>query len=231
MEINTRNPITSWNEEDKPREKLQLKGKANLKDAELLAILIGSGTPKVTAVELCTEILKYVHNDLSQLGKLSIEDLTKFKGIGEAKAISIVAAMELGRRRQAENLNEIKQMQSSKDIYNVLLADLSDLNYEEFWVLYLNNRNKIIGKEKLSSGGLTGTVVDVRLLFKNALHRLATAIVLAHNHPSGNLKPSQADIALTNKIKEAGRLLDIQLLDHLIIADTGFYSFADEGVL
>lgn len=231
MEENIRNPITNWNEEDRPREKLVLKGKAALKNAELLAILIGSGTPKVTAVELCTEIMNYVNNDLSQLGKLSIKDLMKFKGIGEAKAITIVASMELGRRRQAENLPNISKIKSSKDIYQMLLADLSDLISEEFWVIYLNNSNKVIGKEKLSAGGITGTVVDVRLLFKSAIDRLATSIILAHNHPSGTLRPSQADIKLTNKVKEAGKILDVQLLDHLIVADTGYYSFADEGSL
>lgn len=231
MEENLRNPITSWKEEDKPREKLLLKGKAALINAELLAILIGSGTPKVTAVELCTEIMNFVNNDLSQLGKLSVKDLMKFKGIGEAKAITIVASMELGRRRQAENLPNISKIKSSKDIYHILLADLSDLISEEFWVIYLNNSNKVIGKEKLSAGGITGTVVDVRLLFKSAIDRLATSIILAHNHPSGTLRPSQADIKLTNKVKEAGKILDVQLLDHLIVADTGYYSFADEGSL
>ena len=231
MEENIRNPITSWKEEDKPREKLLLKGKAALINAELLAILIGSGTPKVTAVELCTEIMNFVNNDLSQLGKLSVKDLMKFKGIGEAKAITIVASMELGRRRQAENLPNISKIKSSKDIYHILLADLSDLISEEFWVIYLNNSNKVIGKEKLSAGGITGTVVDVRLLFKSAIDRLATSIILAHNHPSGTLRPSQADIKLTNKVKEAGKILDVQLLDHLIVADTGYYSFADEGSL
>jgi len=231
MEENTRNPITNWNEEDRPREKLLLKGKSVLRNAELLAILIGSGTPKVSAVELCTEIMNFVNNDLSQLGKLSVKDLMKFKGIGQAKAITIVASMELGRRRQAENLPNIIKIKSSKDIYQLLLADLSDLISEEFWVIYLNNSNKIIGKEKLSAGGITGTVVDVRLLFKSAIDRLATSIILAHNHPSGTLRPSQADIRLTNKVKEAGKILDVQLLDHLIIADTGYYSFADEGNL
>ncbi|MCB0509409.1 MAG: DNA repair protein RadC [Bacteroidetes bacterium] len=224
-------PIHLWKEEERPREKLLLKGKSSLKDAELLAILIGSGTTKQSAVDLCKQILEYVHQDLVQLGKLSIEDLSKFKGVGKAKAISIIAALELGRRRQAENLREIKTITSSKDIYNYLLSELSDLHYEEFWVVFLNHRNKIIGKEKLSSGGLTGTVVDLRILYKSALHRLATSTILVHNHPSGTLRPSQADIRLTRKVKDAGTLLDIQLLDHVIIADTGYYSFADEGLI
>jgi DNA repair protein RadC len=226
-----KNPITSWQEEDRPREKLMLKGKASLSNHELLAILIGSGTPKVSAVELCAEIFNYVHDDLVQLGKLNITDLMRFKGIGEAKAISIVASMELGRRRQASNQAKASVVKSSKDIYHLLLADLSDLITEEFWVVFLNHRNKIIGKQKISAGGLTATVVDIRILFKHAIERLATSIILAHNHPSGTLKPSQADIQLTNKIKEAGKVLDVQLLDHLIIADTGYYSFADEGRL
>jgi DNA repair protein RadC len=224
-------PINQWQEEERPREKLVLKGKSALLNNELLAILIGSGTPKVSAVDLCAQILEYVNNDLIQLGKLSVLDLQKFKGIGEAKAICIVASMELGRRRQAENVGVVNTIKSSKDIYAVLLADLSDLISEEFWIIYLNHRNKIIGKEKISSGGLTATIVDIRMLFKGAVERLATSIILAHNHPSGTLKPSQADIKLTNKIKEAGQILDVQILDHLIISDTGYYSFADEGML
>ena len=227
----THQPISMWQEEDRPREKLILKGKSALLNHELLAILIGSGTPKVSAVDLCAQILEYVNNDLTQLGKLSVLDLQKFKGIGEAKAIGIVASMELGRRRQAENIGQVTTIKSSKDIYSVLLTDLSDLINEEFWIIYLNHRNKIIGKEKISSGGLTATIVDIRMLFKSAIERLATSIILAHNHPSGTLKPSQADLKLTNKIKEAGIILDIQVLDHLIVSDTGYYSFADEGTL
>lgn len=227
----THYPISQWQEEERPREKLLLKGKSALLNQELLAILIGSGTPKVSAVDLCAQILGYVNNDLTQLGKLSVQDLQKFKGIGEAKAISIVASMELGRRRQAENIGQVTTIKSSKDIYSVLLADLSDLINEEFWIIYLNHRNKIIGKEKISAGGLTATIVDIRMLYKRAIERLATSIILAHNHPSGTLKPSQADLKLTNKIKEAGYILDIQVLDHLIVSDTGYYSFADEGTL
>lgn len=196
-----------------------------------MAILIGSGTPQTSAVDLCDQILGYVNQDLIQLGKLSTKDLMRFKGIGEAKAISIVASLELGRRRQAENHPKVNIIKSSKDIYHLLLSDLSDLITEEFWVVFLNHRNKIIGKEQISSGGLTATVVDIRILFKHAIERLATSIILAHNHPSGTLKPSQADILLTRKIREAGKLLDVQLLDHLIIADSGYYSFADEGRL
>lgn len=224
-------PITTWNDEDKPREKLLAKGKSNLNDAELLAILIGSGTPKVTAVELCSQILEYVNNDLSQLGKLAVNDLMKFKGIGEAKAISIVAAMELGRRRQAENLSTTNKIKNSNDIYKLFVAQLPDLIYEEFWVLFLNNSNTIIGKEKLSTGGMEGTVVDVRMLFKYALERLASSVVLIHNHPSGSLRPSQADLKITKRIKEAGQLLNIKLIDHLIVSYNGYYSFADNAML
>lgn len=224
-------PITSWQEDERPREKLMLKGKAALSNKELLAILIGSGTSKITAVDLCQDILHYVHHDLVQLGKLSLKDLMRFKGIGEAKAITIMASMELGRRRQAEHHPKVNIIKSSKDIYHLLLADMSDLITEEFWVIFLNHRNKIIGKEKISAGGLTATVVDIRILFKQAIQRLATSIVLAHNHPSGTLKPSHADMQLTQKIKEAGKVLDVQLLDHLIIADSGYFSFADEGRL
>lgn len=231
MQNDLRNPITSWQEEERPREKLILKGKSSLSNKELLAILVGSGTPQTSAVDLSGQILHYVHNDLVQLGKLNLNDLMRFKGIGEAKAIRIVAAMELGRRRQAEDYPKVNIIKSSKDVYILLLSDMCDLITEEFWVIFLNHRNKIIGKERISSGGLTATVVDVRILFKEAIERLATAIVIAHNHPSGTLKPSRADIQLTQKIKSGSKLLDIQLLDHLIVADSGYYSFADEGRL
>lgn len=231
MENQNYTPINQWNEEDRPREKLQLQGKSNLSNAELLAILIGSGTPKKSAVELCSEILTFVNNDLSQLGKLSIKDLMKFKGIGEAKAISIVAAMELGRRRQAENLPEVQRITSTKSIYQLFLSDLADLPYEEFWVLILNARNKVLGKEKISMGGITATAVDLRVLFKLVFDRLGTAIIVIHNHPGGSLKPSPQDIQLTNRIKEAGKILDIKLIDHVIVSDNGYYSFSDSCML
>tara|TARA_B100000497_G_scaffold121305_1_gene150868 strand:- start:1841 stop:2536 length:696 start_codon:yes stop_codon:yes gene_type:complete len=231
VQTDLRNPITSWQEEERPREKLILKGKSSLSNKELLAILIGSGTPQTSAVGLSEQILHYVHHDLVQLGKLNINDLMRFNGVGEAKAIRVVASMELGRRRQADGHLKVNIIKSSKDIYILLLSDLSDLISEEFWVIFLNHRNKIIGKKRISSGGLTATVVDVRILFKEAIERLATAIVIAHNHPSGTLKPSRADIQLTQKIKNASKLLDIQLLDHLIVADSGYYSFADDGCL
>jgi DNA repair protein RadC len=223
--------ISQWNEEDRPREKLVLRGKQHLSDAELLAIIIGSGTSKVTAVDLCREILGYANNDLVELGKLSVKDLMKFKGIGEAKAISIVAALELGRRRQADNVHKIEKITCSRDAYRILLSHLADLHYEEFWIIYLNKQNKVIGKEKISAGGIAGTVADIRIIFKSAVDRLATGILLAHNHPSGNLNPSDQDIELTRKLNEAGKVLDIQVVDHLIISHSGYYSFADEGKL
>ena len=223
--------IKSWEEKDRPREKLMLHGKTSLSDAELLAILIGSGTPKVSAVALCKEILEFANNDLSILGKLSVTDLCKFKGIGPAKAITIVSALEIGRRRQSENVEKIQKIASSNDVYRIFLNLLVDLPHEEFWVLYLNRKNKVIGKEKISSGGLSSTTVEVKFIIKNALDRLATSIILIHNHPSGNLTPSQADIELTNKVKLAGNLLDIITFDHLIISNEGYFSFADKGYL
>lgn len=223
--------IKTWDEKDRPREKLQSFGKQSLSNAELFAILIGSGTPKVSAVELCTQILEYANNDLGVLGKMSITDFCKFKGIGPAKAISIVAALEIGRRRQTENIKDLKKISSSKDVYHIFLSLLADLPHEEFWVLYLNRANKIIGKEKISSGGISSTIADKRMIIKSALDRLAPAIILAHNHPSGNLKPSQSDIDLTNKTKEAAKLFDISVLDHIIVSSSGYYSFADEGMM
>lgn len=223
--------IKTWNEDDRPREKLVLKGKETLTDAELLGILIGSGTPQISAVALCKEILEFANNDLGNLGKLSVLDLQKFHGIGPAKAITIVAALEIGRRRQSENIKEIKKIGSSRDVYKIFLALLADIPHEEFWVLFLNQANKIIGKEKISSGGVSSTIADKRIIIKSALERLATGIILVHNHPSGNLKPSQSDIDLTNKTKEAAKLLDISVLDHIIVSSSGYYSFADERMI
>jgi DNA repair protein RadC len=223
--------IKSWAEEDRPREKLLLKGKAALSDAELIAILIGSGTPKMTAVDLSKEILRSVNNDLNELAKRTVKDLSKFKGIGEAKAISIVAALELGRRRKETESVEKPKVTSSKAAYEVLRPHLMDLPHEEFWVILLNRANQVIRPVQISTGGVAGTVADPKLIFKAALEYLASAVILAHNHPSGNLTPSPADRDLTKKIKEAGRLLEIPVLDHLIVADKGYYSFADEGEL
>jgi len=220
--------IKSWAEEDRPREKLLVKGKASLSDAELLAILLGSGSRHETAVGLAQRILKSVDNNLTELGKCSLAELKKFKGVGAAKAISIIAAMELGRRRQLSRIKERPQVTSSQDAYDAIAPMLADLPHEEFWVLILNRANRIMGREQVSSGGMTGTVVDAKIVFRKALEGQACSIILCHNHPSGSLYPSQADIKLTKKLVTAGASIDITVLDHLIIAGGGYYSFADE---
>ncbi len=229
MELNNI-PITNWAEDDKPREKLMLKGKSALSDAELIAILIGSGSRNESAVELSKRILSSVDNNLNALGKLSISKLTTFKGIGEAKAISIVAAMEIGRRRRAEETIELQKITSSKAVFDIMQPVIGELPHEEFWVLYLNNSNKVIYKSQISKGGITGTVADTRIIFKMALEQNATSIILSHNHPSGNLTPSDADIQITKKLKLAANQLEIKILDHIIITENGFFSFNDEGI-
>jgi len=223
--------IKNWSEDDQPREKLMLKGKSVLSDAELIAILIGSGSRNESAVELSKKILASVGNNLNELGKLNLSQLCNFKGIGEAKAVTIIAAMELARRRRSEEVIELTKITSSKIIFEIMQPIIGELPHEEFWVLYLNNANKVIAKNQLSKGGMTGTVVDVRIIFKSALESGAVAIVLCHNHPSGNLKPSEADKEITKKVKIAGKSLDINVLDHLIVTQNGYYSFADEGIL
>lgn len=223
-------PITNWSEDDKPREKLMLKGKSVLSDAELIAILIGSGSRNESAVDLSKRILASVDHNLNALGKLSIAQLMHFKGIGEAKAISIIAAMELGRRRRNEEVVELTKVSSSKVVFEVMQPIIGELPHEEFWVLFLNNSNKILFKTQLSKGGMTGTMVDVRIVFKIALEQNATSIILTHNHPSGKLQASDADIQITKKIKIAGQQLDIPVLDHIIITESGYYSFVDEGI-
>ncbi|HWS59445.1 MAG TPA: DNA repair protein RadC [Flavobacterium sp.] len=223
-------PITNWSEDDKPREKLMLKGKSALSDAELIAILIGSGSRNESAVGLSKRILASVENNLNALGKLTLSQLMNFKGIGEAKAISIMAAMELGRRRRAEDAVELKKITSSKMIFELMQPIIGELPHEEFWVLYLNNSNKVLSKSQQGKGGITGTLVDTRLVFKAALELGATALILCHNHPSGTLTPSDADKHITRKLKAAGQNLDIQVLDHLIITENGYYSFNDEGI-
>lgn len=218
-------------EADRPREKLRLKGKSFLSDAELIAILIGSGNKDQTAVELAQTILNHCHNSLEQLARLSIKDLQKFKGIGEAKAISIAAALELGRRRKTlEPENRIK-ITSSSDAFQLLHGDLMDLTHEEFWLIFLKRNNDVIKKEMLSKGGQSGTVVDSKIIFKRALEESATGLILAHNHPSGNLKPSHEDIQLTKRIVSAGKTLEIAILDHLIITNESFFSFTDDGLI
>lgn len=222
--------IKSWAEEDRPREKLMEKGRHALTEAELIAILISSGSKNETAVELSKRILGSVSNDLNDLGKLSINELIKFKGIGEAKAISIVAALELGRRRKETKIAKREKITTSKDVYELMRPSMMDLPHEEFWMLMLNRANSVIKKELISRGGIAGTVVDSKLIFKTALENYACSIIICHNHPSGNLKPSEQDIKITKNIKEAGKIMEIQLLDHLIITESGFYSFADEGI-
>ena len=223
--------IKSWAEEDRPREKLLLKSKSALSDAELIGILIGSGTASMSAVDVAKTILNHSGNDLNHLAKLSVKELMKFKGIGEAKAISIVSAMELGRRRKETQSPEKPKITCSEDVYEVIRPELMDVNHEEFWTLLLNRSNKVIKKQLISSGGVAGTVADPKIIFKSALEELACSIILIHNHPSGNLTPSQADIMLTKKMKEAGKLLEIPVLDHLIFTDNGYFSFADENML
>jgi len=231
MEDTTSFSIKYWAEDDKPREKLMLKGKSTLSDAELLAILIGSGSRNESAVELSKKILASVQNNLNSLGKMSIQQLTKFKGIGKAKAISIIAAGELGKRRKEEGVQELIKITSSRIVYDIMQPIIGELPHEEFWVLYLNNANKIIYKGQLSKGGITGTVVDVRLLLKTALEHNALSFVLTHNHPSGKLIASEADIQITQKLKLAAKQLDMSVIDHIIVTENGYFSFADEGIL
>lgn len=230
--MSTNLSIKNWALEDRPREKMLYKGAAVLTDAELLAIIIGSGTRKETAVELSRKILSASENNLSKLGKLSVEELVnRYKGIGPAKAISIVAALELGKRRKLHEIGNPEKITSSRDVYNMFQPVMADLNYEEFWVLYLNRANKVITKRRLSQGGVSGTVIDPRLVFKPGLELLASSVILCHNHPSGNLNPSDADIQITRKLKKAGEVLDISVLDHLIICENGYFSMADEGTI
>jgi len=223
--------IKSWSPEDRPREKLILKGKSALSDAELIAILLGSGTRALSAVDLAKKVLYPTGNNLHELARLTVKDLTKIPGIGQAKALTIVAALELGRRRKELDGREKTKVTGSKDAYDLIKADLLDISHEEFWILLLNRANRVIKKVQVSQGGVAGTVADPKIIFKLALDELASGIILAHNHPSGNLTASQADLDLTKKLKDAGKLLDIQVLDHLIVAGQKYFSFADEGLM
>lgn len=224
-------PINQWAEDDRPREKFLLKGKASLSDSELLAILIGSGSRNESAVQLCQRILASANNNLNHLSKLSVQQLMKFKGVGEAKAISIASALELGKRRQNEATSELEKITSSKDVYEIMYPLIGELPHEEFWVLFLNNSNKVVYKTQISKGGITGTIVDSRIIFKIAFEYYATSIILVHNHPSGKLQASTADKQVTAKLKEASRCLEIQLLDHLIVCQSTYFSFADKNLL
>jgi DNA repair protein RadC len=228
---NSKITIKTWAEEDRPREKLLSQGRRTLTDAELMAILIGSGSTTETAVELSKRILHSCNNDLNALAKLSVTELCKFKGIGEAKAISIIAALELGRRRKESAQLETNKITSSRDVFLILSPQFSDLLYEEFWILLLNKANKVLNKVLISKGGQSATVVDAKVIFKAALEHNAASIILAHNHPSGNLSPSQEDINITKKIVSAAKLIDFSILDHIIMTDKAYYSFADEGLM
>lgn len=218
-------------EDDRPREKFLLKGKGSLSDSELLAIIMGSGSRDETALELARKILASVNNNWNQLSLLSVKDLTKFKGIGEVKAISIATALEIGRRRASQEIPEKPMISNSNGAYQIFKNHLSDLRTEEFWAIFLNQSNKVLHTAQLTQGGINQSIVDVRILFKTALDHFSTGIIIAHNHPSGNLKPSREDLDITQKIKEAGTFLNIQLLDHLIITQNSYLSFSDEGLL
>lgn len=223
--------IKDWSEDDRPREKLFLKGRTVLSEAELLAILIGSGNQKDSALGISRNVLSEAKNNLALLSQLSVQHLLKVRGIGKAKAAVIIAAMELGRRRRGVNNFEKKQLSSSRSVFELMQPLIGELEHEEFWILLLNNANKMQYKWKLSVGGITAALVDVRLIYKKAIERGATSMILCHNHPSGNLMPSQSDIMLTKKVIKGGAILDIKVLDHIIVAEQGYYSFADEGNL
>jgi DNA repair protein RadC len=223
--------IKKWALDDRPREKLQSKGKISLSDAELIAILIGSGNSKETAVDLAKRILASVHNNLNELSKLTVNDLCEFKGIGEAKAISIVAALELGRRRRLSDARARETVSSSEHAYEFLQPQIGDISHEEFWVIFLSASNKVLDCKCISKGGITGTVADIRMIFKEGIIVNASAAVVAHNHPSGNIKPSLSDKRLTQKLVEGGNLMDIKIIDHLIVCEHEYYSFADEGLI
>jgi DNA repair protein RadC len=223
--------IKNWSDDDKPREKLLHKGRSVLSNAELLAILIGSGTKNETAVALSKRILASTNNNLGELGKISTKQLMKFKGIGEAKAVTIAAALEMGRRRQNEAATSTGKISDSRAVFDLLQPLVGDLPHEEFWIVYLNNSNKVIHKAQLSKGGITGTLVDVRLVMKQALELGAVALILAHNHPSGALQPSEADKSITHKLQKAAESMDIRVLDHVILTQNKYYSFADNNLI
>ncbi|WP_199139744.1 RadC family protein [Pedobacter sp. ASV12] len=223
--------IKAWAEADRPREKLAAKGRKQLTDAELIAILVGSGNKTETAVDLSKRILRFYHNDLARLAKVEIKELSRFNGIGEAKAIAIIAALELGRRRKEAVADRPRKVVSSQDAFAVMQGELSDLPHEEFWILLLNRAHFVIGTQLVSKGGFSGTVVDPKVVFKIAFEHKASSIILAHNHPSGNLKPSASDIEITQKLVAAGLVLELPVIDHLIIADNSFMSLADEGYM
>ncbi|MDA7502114.1 DNA repair protein RadC [Chitinophagales bacterium] len=221
--------IKNWSEEDRPRERLLQKGARDLSDAELIAILLGSGSQKETAVDLAKRMLAKFDHNLKDLGKMGAKDLQQFRGVGAAKAATMLASFELGKRRQSNQATHLPQIKSSKDAYEIMQATLGELPHEEFWILLLNRANKVMGRERISVGGVAGTIADIKIILKRAIDCLASSIILLHNHPSGNLRPSMADERLTKKVDQAAKLMDIAVLDHLIISDEGYYSFADSG--
>ena len=223
--------IKNLAEEERPREKMLIYGNAALSDADLVAILIGSGTVEVNAIELAEQILHSVNGNVSELGRRSVKDLMKFKGIGEVKAITIAAALELGRRRQFSDMMKQDDITGAVDVFRLMLPSLIDLRHEEFWIVLLNQARYVIGKHRISTGGVAGVTVDAKMVFRPAIEALACSLILVHNHPSGQLKPSAQDIALTTKLCQAGKTLDIQVADHVIIAHSGFYSFLEEGAI
>lgn len=223
--------IKSLAEEERPREKLLLRGKQSLSDAELLAIILGSGSKSESSITLAQRILSSVNHNWNELAKLTIRDLCKFNGVGKVKAIEIITSLEIGRRKSLQQALKKEKISSSKDAFNILQPIIGDLMIEEFWVIYLSRSNKILSKEKISQGGITGTMVDNRLIFKHAIELNAVSLIISHNHPSGNIQPSNSDIQITHEIKKAGNLLNITLMDHLIVTQTSFFSFADENLL
>jgi DNA repair protein RadC len=231
MDTYTSHALTTWAVEERPREKVMANGIQYLSDAELLAILLGSGTKNQTAVELARTILKGAGNSLQELGRQNIRELVRTKGVGPAKAITLLAAMELGRRRAGMQHAEKLPVKSSQTVFKLFHPLLGDLDHEEFWLLMLNRANRVLGRYKVSQGGLSGTVIDTRIILKKALDNLASSIIVCHNHPSGNMQPSEADVKITGKLKKAAEMLEIKLLDHVIIADKSYFSFADEGLI
>lgn len=229
MEAYKKQTIKDWAVEDRPREKMLVKGTTSLSDSELIAILIRAGSINASAVEISKDILRAADNSLNELGKWSVSDFTRFKGIGEAKAIAIVSALELGRRRNFSDAASRPSVTSSRDAYELLQPIVADLPHEEFWALFLNRGNKVIAKERLSQGGVSGTIIDAKLVMKRGIELLASSIIVCHNHPSGQNRPSDADIVITRKLMDAGKLLDIPILDHLIVAGGEYYSFMDNG--
>lgn len=228
---NESSTLLAWHEDDRPRERLLKHGAASLTEAELLAILIGSGLPGENAVELARRVLREAGNDMAQLARLTPQHLCRLRGIGQAKAIQIVAAVELGRRRQADKAQKVTSIGASSEVFKIFYPMLRDLQHEEFWVLMLNRANRIMGKHMISRGGVSGTIADPKVIFNRALLAQSSSIILVHNHPSGNTQPSNADRDITRKLRNAGDFLDLPVLDHLIIAEDGYFSFADEGLL